>query len=149
APARRFEDFSDDPTINAELRDLYANPDDVDLMVGLHAERRPTGFAISETAFRVFLLMASRRLKSDRFFTYDFTKDVYTPEGMRWIQENTLVSVLRRHFPDLHPALGGVTNAFKPWNSTPAAKPSMISQLRRGVWNSLVQFKFAAARPLE
>ena len=33
----------------------------------------------SETAFRVFILMASRRLKSDRFFTVDYTPRVYTP----------------------------------------------------------------------
>jgi len=29
--------------------------------------------------------MASRHLKSDRFFIEDFTPRVYTPEGMRWI----------------------------------------------------------------
>ena len=29
--------------------------------------------------------MASRRLKSDRFFTNDFTPEVYTPEGIDWI----------------------------------------------------------------
>ncbi len=36
--------------------------------VGRHAERR-RGFGFSDTAFRIFILMASRRLKSDRFFT--------------------------------------------------------------------------------
>ena len=73
APAKRFEDFSDDPSVVADLRRIYANPDDVDLMVGLYAEKPPEGFAFSDTAFRVFILMASRRLKSDRFFTYDYT----------------------------------------------------------------------------
>jgi len=29
------------------------------------------GFGFSDTAFRIFILMASRRLKSDRFFTND------------------------------------------------------------------------------
>ena len=149
APAHRFEDFNDDPSVVADLRDLYDEPDDVDLMVGLYAEQRPKGFAISDTAFRVFVLMASRRLKSDRFFTYDFTPSVYTPEGMRWIQEATLVSILRRHFPDLAPALRGVTNGFKPWNSKTTAGPSTSWKIRRGVWDALVRFKFAAARPLE
>ena len=47
-------------------------------MVGpLH--RPPEGFAFSDTAFRVFVLMAPGRLKSDRFFTYDYRPEVYTP----------------------------------------------------------------------
>ena len=38
------------------------------LMVGLFAEPKPPGFGFSDTAFRIFILMVSRRLKSDRFF---------------------------------------------------------------------------------
>ena len=52
-------------------------------------ERLPRGFGFSDTAFRIFVLMASRRLKSDRFFTTDFTPAVYTPEGLDWIADNT------------------------------------------------------------
>jgi hypothetical protein len=114
-PAKRFNDFSDDPAIVDELAHVYDTPDDVDLLVGLYAERKPEGFAISDTAFRVFILMASRRLKSDRFFTYDYRPGVYTQEGLDWIETNTLASVILRHHPDL----GGVVNldnAFKPWS---------------------------------
>jgi hypothetical protein len=114
-PAKRFKDFSDDPAIVHELERVYAAPDDVDLIVGLYTERKPAGFAISDTAFRVFILMASRRLKSDRFFTYDYRAGVYTQEGLDWIDDNTLASVILRHHPDL----GGVVrhdNAFKPWS---------------------------------
>jgi hypothetical protein len=64
----------------------------------------------------VFILMASRRLKSDRFFTRDYTPEVYTPAGFEWINRNTMVSVLLRHYPALEPALRGVQNAFAPWN---------------------------------
>jgi len=46
--------------------------------VGLLGEQPPKGFGFSDTAFRIFILMASRRLKSDRFFTND-----YTPESTR------------------------------------------------------------------
>ena len=59
--------------------------------------------------------MASRRLKSDRFFTRDFTPDVYTPEGLSWVEDTTMVDVLLRHHPELAPALEGVENAFAPW----------------------------------
>ena len=45
--------------------------------------------------------MASRRLNSDRFFTDSFTDDVYTPEGMTWIADNTMRTLLARHCPDL------------------------------------------------
>ena len=38
-------------------------------MIGMYAERKPKGFGFSDTAFRIFILMASRRLESDRFFT--------------------------------------------------------------------------------
>ena len=56
-----------------QIRKVYGNDlEKVDLMTGLYAEPLPEGFGFSETAFRVFLLMASRRLKSDRFFTDDY-----------------------------------------------------------------------------
>ena len=51
------------------MREVYEGRlDRVDLMVGMFAEPKPTGFGFSDTAFRIFILMASRRLKSDRFF---------------------------------------------------------------------------------
>jgi heme peroxidase len=85
-------------------------------MVGLYAEKKPEGFGISDTAFRVFLLMASRRLKSDRFFTTDYTPEIYTRQGIDWVENNTMRTVLLRHYPALAPALYGVKNAFGPWN---------------------------------
>ncbi len=88
----------------------------LDLMVGLYAEPLPQGFGFSDTAFRVFVLMASRRLKSDRFFTRDYRPEVYSPTGFRWVQDTTMSDVLLRHYPELEPALRGVDNAFAPWN---------------------------------
>jgi hypothetical protein len=64
--------------------------------------------------------MASRRLKSDRFFTLDYTPEVYTAAGLRWIEDATMTRILRRHYPKLAPALAGVDNAFKPWNRVSA-----------------------------
>ena len=49
----------------------------MDLTVGLYAEPLPEGFGFSDTAFRIFILMASRRLNSDRFFTTDYTWDLH------------------------------------------------------------------------
>jgi hypothetical protein len=113
--ARSFEDLTKDPAKAAELAAVYGSIDDVDLTVGLEAEPPPAGFGFSDTAFRIFILMASRRLKSDRFFTTDFRPEVYTPEGMRWIDDNDMSTVLVRHCPDLAPVLRSVQNAFAPW----------------------------------
>jgi Animal haem peroxidase len=113
--ARSFADLAKDPTVAAELAAVYDSIDDVDLTIGLYAEPPPAGFGFSDTAFRIFILMASRRLKSDRFFTTDFTPEVYTPEGMRWIGDNDMSTVLLRHYPELAPVLRSVDNAFAPW----------------------------------
>lgn len=59
--------------------------------------------------------MASRRLKSDRFFTEDYTPEVYTQVGFDWLNNSTMKTVLQRHFPELMPAFQYVPNAFAPW----------------------------------
>ena len=115
-PARSFQELAGDPAVAEHIRQVYDGEiERVDLMVGLYAEPKPEGFGFSDTAFRVFILMASRRLKSDRFFTRDYTPEMYTPEGMAWVNDNTMISVLLRHYPELYPALRGVENAFAPW----------------------------------
>jgi len=114
----RFEQLSDNPNWVEEIRAVYQGDlERVDLQVGLYAETPPPGFGFSDTAFRIFILMASRRLNSDRFFTTDFTPEVYTPVGMRWIEENGFASVLLRHFPNLRPALRSGRNPFAPWDT--------------------------------
>ncbi|MEP7335888.1 MAG: peroxidase family protein [Actinomycetota bacterium] len=110
-----FEELTPDRDWQEQLRGLYGDVDEVDLMVGLYAEPLPKGFGFSDTAFRVFILMASRRLNSDRFFTSDYRPEVYTPAGLRWVADNDFRSVLLRHFPQLGPALEGVSNPFAPW----------------------------------
>jgi hypothetical protein len=112
-----LEKIVGDKDLVKTISDVYnGNLDMIDLQVGLMAETPPKGFAFSDTAFRIFILMASRRLKSDRFFTTDFTPEVYTPEGMAWIKGNNMKTVLLRHYPSLVPAFQGVENIFFPWN---------------------------------
>jgi hypothetical protein len=100
---------------SAKLREVYGTIDRVDLMVGLLAEAPPPGFAFSDTTFRIFLLMNSRRLKSDRFFTTDYTPAVYTRTGLDWIDANDFRSVLLRHLPELGPVLRRRPSPFTPW----------------------------------
>ena len=112
------------------------NIEDVDTVVGYLAEyTRPHGFAISETQFVVFILNASRRLFSDRFFTSSFRPEFYTTFGVNWVNHNgpgpvmmevgtpnghtqpvsPLKRLLMRNIPELTPELRHVTNAFDPW----------------------------------
>jgi hypothetical protein len=60
--------------------------------------------------------MASRRLNSDRFFTDSFTEEVYTAEGLAWLDDNTMGSVLKRHCPSLAPYVDATDNAFALWS---------------------------------
>jgi len=112
------------------------NIEDVDTVVGWLAEStRPHGFAISETQFVVFILNASRRLFSDRFFTSSFRPEFYTSAGIDWVNHNgpgpemieqgtpnghkqpvsPLKRVLMRNIPELTPELQQVVNVFDPW----------------------------------
>lgn len=104
---------------------LIDNIEDVDTVVGWLAEfRRPHGFAISETQFVVFILNASRRLFSDRFFTSSFRPEFYTTFGVEWVMNNgpgpekpdsPMKRVLLRTMPELAGELQGVVNVFDPW----------------------------------
>ena len=112
------------------------NIEDVDTVVGYLAEStRPHGFAISETQFVVFILNASRRLYSDRFFTSSFRPEFYTQMGVNWVNHNgpgpeqpengapnghrqpisPLKRILLRNIPELKNELKPVVNAFDPW----------------------------------
>lgn len=69
------------------------NIEDVDNIVGWLSEyTRPHGFAISETQFQIFIINASRRLFSDRFFTSSFRPEFYSQLGYDWVMHNGLLS---------------------------------------------------------
>jgi hypothetical protein len=117
----RFEDLTPNPEWNEQIRDVYGGEiDRIDTQVGMLGEQPPPGFGFSDTAFRIFILMASRRLKSDRFFTQDYNPDVYTPEGIGWVEGNLFGDVVRRHHPELSEAINP-DNAFAPWRGSAGA----------------------------
>jgi Animal haem peroxidase len=115
---KSFEELTDVPEWAEELKRVYDNDlEKVDTMVGMMAEPLPPGFGFSDTAFRVFLLMASRRLKSDRFLSKDYRAEVYTKEGIDWVEQNSMITVITRHFPSLAEPMKGLDSAFKPWKA--------------------------------
>jgi hypothetical protein len=117
-PVTSFEELTDNAQWAAEMKRVYNDDlEKVDTMVGLMAEPLPPGFGFSDTAFRVFLLMASRRLKSDRFLSKDYRPEIYTKEGIDWVEKNSMVDIISRHFPKVAFAMKGLDNAFKPWRA--------------------------------
>lgn len=129
------------------------NIEDVDTVVGWLAEfRRPHGFAISETQFQVFILNASRRLFSDRFFTSSFRPEFYSFLGLDWVTHNgpdgkveeailsnghriqvsPMKRVLLRNIPELSSELRGVVNVFDPWARDRGGYYSLQWELRPG-----------------
>ncbi len=118
-PVESFEELTENSEWAAQLKKVYGGDiEKVDLLVGTLAEPFPPGFGFGDTVFRVFILMASRRLKSDRFLSSDYRPEVYSQQGLDWVENNTMIDVLLRHYPDLAPALNGVGNAFAPWRKT-------------------------------
>jgi hypothetical protein len=116
---RSFDDLTDDPKVLTKLQSVYkGNVEDLDLLIGTLAEaRRPTGFGFGETVFQIFIVSASRRLQADRFYTDCYNEDVYTPEGLRWIDQTDLKTVILRHYPELaDTGLANIKNAFEPWD---------------------------------
>lgn len=117
-----------DAGLAEDLKRVYDGKlEDVDTMVGMFCEPLPQGFGFSDTAFRIFILMASRRLKSDRFFTTDYHKDTYTASGLEWIRRTGMKDVILRHYPALEFAFEGNRNPFAPWrarNGTGIARPA-------------------------
>ncbi len=121
-PIRSFEDLTSDEQLIKKLKQLYGDQQEdvekLDLMVGtLGEERRPTGFGFGETMFQIFILNASRRLQADRFYTDNYNDETYTKEGLAWIDDADLKTVLLRHYPELaKTGLTNVKNAFEPWD---------------------------------
>src|SRR5262249_10615132 len=112
---KSFAELTSNPDRQRDLAAVYKSVEQVDLLVGMHCETLPPGFGFSDTAFRIFILMASRRLKSDRFFTIDFRPEVYTPAGFAWVQDNSLRTVLERHGPPPRPPFSQIPQPVLPW----------------------------------
>ncbi|KAF5730323.1 alpha-dioxygenase 2 [Tripterygium wilfordii] len=123
-PISKWEDLTDDKEVIKALREVYGSDvEKLDLLVGLSAEKKIKGFAISETAFVIFLLMASRRLEADRFLTANFNAETYTKKGLEWVNTTeSLKNVIDRHFPDTTRKWMSSSSAFSVWDAPPNQK---------------------------
>ncbi|XP_010254466.1 PREDICTED: alpha-dioxygenase 1-like [Nelumbo nucifera] len=120
-PISKWEDLTDDMEAIQTLRQVYGDDvEELDLIVGLMAEKKIKGFAISETAFTIFFMMASRRLEADRFFTSNYNEETYTRKGLEWVNKTeSLRDVINRHYPEMTKKWMNSASAFSVWDSPP------------------------------
>ncbi|CAL5032150.1 unnamed protein product [Urochloa decumbens] len=118
-PIKSWEDLTSDKDAIEAIREIYGDDvEKLDLLVGLMAEKKIKGFAISETAFNIFILMASRRLEADRFFTSNFNEKTYTKKGMQWVKTTEgLRDVINRHYPEITAKWMKSSSAFSMWDA--------------------------------
>ena len=141
-PAESFDELTDNADWARQIERVYGGDiERVDLSVGMFAEPLPAGFAFSDTAFRIFVLMASRRLNSDRFFTVDYTPRVYTQAGLDWIDDN------RPHRPGAPPP-ARARRAARAGGRLPsvAALRVLSAALLRSSFNPRIASGFASSR---
>lgn len=117
-PVSDFTDITPDTELAERMRAVYNDDiEALDVMVGSFAEGyRPPGYGFGETSFQIFIAMASRRLMADRFYTVDYRPEIYTQEGLDWIDDVTFTRLLVRNFPQLADRLENVENGFFPWD---------------------------------
>jgi hypothetical protein len=111
APIRDFSDL--DPRWTARVAECYSRADDIDCLIGMLAERRTDNCAIGDTALRWLTL---------------FDRAPAVPElgklGRRWLQENSLKTLLLRHHPILQDALYRIDNPFSYWRAVNLTAPA-------------------------
>jgi hypothetical protein len=116
-PIKSFEDLTSDPILLADLKRIYDNDiEKLDMIIGMQAEKKLPGMVFGETIYTIFILQTPRRLLSDRFYTIDYRPEIYTQEGLDYIENNTMSTVLMRHHPDISTHLEPETNVFFKWD---------------------------------
>lgn len=131
-PIKKYTDFFPDGVAKSEEQKqvlakfykIYGRAEDgsdnveaIDLLVGTLAEEvRPDNFGFGETLFQIFIVMASRRLMADPFYTDLYGSKLYTKAGIEWIdEEGHMHKVIGRHMPELKQHMKGIQTAFNPW----------------------------------
>ena len=101
-PYASLDDLTDNEEELELLKSVYTDIEQVDFMVGCLVDKeRPEGFAFGVVPYHIFVVMASRRVFSDRFFQERLTADNYTLWGLNYLATETFQSILVRNFPGL------------------------------------------------
>lgn len=121
-PYRSWMELTGNNEVDARKLELIYGPgqegiEKLDLLIGDMYEKKPSpAFALSETSFIIFLLMASRRLDSDPYLNENLKEKYYTEIGINHLHDTDgFVDILDRHYPDLAKVFKDRNqSAFKP-----------------------------------
>lgn len=124
-PVASFEELvPNNVELREAIRKVYNNDiEKVDTVIGSLSEwpdRTPKTMGFSASTFLEFILMASRRVQADRFYTEDFRPEIYTPEGIARVRGlNGMRELIERNAPDLKDAVATRQSAFHPLGTDP------------------------------
>ncbi|RMZ82489.1 hypothetical protein DV737_g2008, partial [Chaetothyriales sp. CBS 132003] len=94
---KTFEDINPDPYIQQQLRNLYGHPDNVELYPGVIVEAAKksmspgSGLCTNFTISRAILSDAVSLVRSDRFYTIDYTPQNLTNWGFKVVEYDTSI----------------------------------------------------------
>ncbi|PBP27759.1 hypothetical protein BUE80_DR001336 [Diplocarpon rosae] len=80
------------PKLAQEFREVHGDIELADTLFASQNEILPRRLRFSDTAFCIFILMASRRLESDCFIAGQWDAETYTKEGFHWVQYNCMTN---------------------------------------------------------
>jgi len=102
-PYKSIDDLTSDKEERKMLKSVYTDIEQVDFLVGCLADKdRPDGFAFGIVPYYIFVVMASRRLLSDRFFQEGLTEENYSKVGVSYLMGATFHDILARQFPNMN-----------------------------------------------
>jgi len=119
-PYNNFKEFNNDPQIETAMKKLYDNIDDVELYVGLIAEKnKKIGIGFGYSCARGILTDAINATRNDRFLSEEVTPFNITEWGYKYAKGNPkefdgriFPVLLLNHFP-------GIATKDAPWLKHP------------------------------
>lgn len=128
-PYTDFLDLTKDPELAAELQKFYPTVDDVELVVGVQCEAcLNSGWCLPDTIAWTLVADAANVVVQDRFYTDDYTDEIYTPWGLAHAKETNLADLFNSHF-DMR------LDRNLPVSRVPGFSPVQWSDMQGSVWN--------------
>ena len=118
SPVKSFEELTDNPAWAAEMKRVYNNDlEMVDTMVGLMAEPLPRGHGLQRHRLPHLPADGVAPAEERSVPVAGLSAGDLHEGGIDWVEENSMKSVISRHFPSVAFAMEGLDddNAFKPW----------------------------------
>ena len=92
-PVTSFEQITADAEVQASLRELYGNVDNIDLFIGLLAEDHLSGVAVGETSQTIIAQQFDRLRLGDRLYY----ENIFSESEIAAIESVTLSEIIQRH----------------------------------------------------